>query len=144
MALRPLANEKSMDTDLIDFCIDLPMDEVEKSLSLVNLDIAAAYADLVPDASIRDDIFGLIKDEYARTRALVLEITGSRELCERFPRFRWWLEQKLPTLNLVGHRQVKLVRAFREKKATSEIKTSDLVPLLLSINCVASGLGWTG
>jgi phosphoenolpyruvate carboxylase len=122
----------------------LVMDEVEKSLSLVNLDIATAYADLVEDTAIRDDIFGLIKDEYARTHALVLQITGSNQLCERFPRFRWWLEQKLPTLNLVGHRQVKLVRAFREKKATSEIKTSDLVPLLLSINCVASGLGWTG
>ena len=122
----------------------LVMDEVEKSLSLVDMEIAQAYADLVPDKTIRDDIFGLIKDEYERTRSLVLEVTGSRQLCERFPRFRWWLDRKLPTLNLVGHRQVKLVRTFRQKKETSEIKTSDLVPLLLSINCVASGLGWTG
>jgi hypothetical protein len=45
----------------------------------------------------------------------------------------------------VGREQVKLIAQFRAKAPAGESKfDEDLVPLLLSINCIASGLGWTG
>ncbi|MEE9158648.1 MAG: phosphoenolpyruvate carboxylase, partial [Gammaproteobacteria bacterium] len=118
----------------------LIVDEAEKTLPQVNLAIAREYADLVPDRTVRDEIFSMIEDEYHRTVKMILQITG-QGLCERFPRFRRRLGRRLPTLNQVGYEQVKLIKRFRRAK---KVKQSDLVPLLLSINCVAEGLGWTG
>ena len=45
-------------------------------------------------------------------------------------------------INQVGREQVRLIRRFRE--APAETRQRRLVPLLLSINCLAAGLGWTG
>ena len=118
----------------------LIVDEAEKTLPQVDLAIAREYADLVPDRSVRDEIFSMIEDEYHRTVKMILQITG-QGLCERFPRFRRRLGRRLPTLNQIGYEQVKLIKRFRRAK---KVKQSDLVPLLLSINCVAEGLGWTG
>ncbi|MCI0400124.1 MAG: phosphoenolpyruvate carboxylase [Gammaproteobacteria bacterium] len=119
----------------------LIIDEVEKTLPQVNLAIARDYAELVPERRVRDEIFSMIENEYQRTVQMVLRVIGGRELCERFPRFQRRLGRRLPTLNQVGHEQVKLIKRFRSAK---KVRLSDLVPLLLSINCVAEGLGWTG
>jgi phosphoenolpyruvate carboxylase len=90
---------------------------------------------------VREEVFGLIEAEYRRTLAMVLRVSGSKEMAERFPQFRQRLASRLPIINAVGHTQVKLIRQFR---TAPEPGKKDLVPLLLSINCIASGLGWTG
>ena len=121
--------------------------EVEKNLPQVNLDVAAAYAELVPDAAIRDQIFGLIKDEYRLSTEMLLGITGKKHLCERFPRFTRRLERRLPMVDQAGFEQVRLISELRQMDdgdKEDENYQEKLVALLLSINCVASGLGWTG
>ncbi len=122
----------------------LIVDEVEKTLPQVDLDIAWEYAQLVPDARTRDEIFAMVEDEYHRTVDAVLRVTVSHMLLERFPRFRRRLSRRLPALNRVGLEQVELIRRFRAVKERDEPRDEHLVPLLLSINCVAAGLGWTG
>ncbi len=122
----------------------LIVDEVEKTLPQVDLDVARAYARLVPDAQARDAIFGRVETEYHRTVAGVLRVTGGAMLLERFPRFRRRLSRRLPALGRIGLEQVELVRRFREGNGAGEATDDHLVPLLLSINCVAAGLGWTG
>ena len=122
----------------------LVIDEVEKTLSLVNLDIARRYAALVPDAAAREEIFALVEAEFHRTREQVLRLTGETELAERFPNHRDRMARRLPVLDRVGLQQVKLVESFRGAKKGGRARKDDFVPLLLSINCVASGLGWTG
>ncbi len=122
----------------------LVIDEVEKTLTLVNLDIARAYADLVPDAAVRDEIFALVEAEFDRTRTQVLRLTGETELAGRFPNFRARMARRLPVLDQVGRQQVQLVERFRAARKGGRTRQDDFVPLLLSINCVASGLGWTG
>jgi phosphoenolpyruvate carboxylase len=121
----------------------LIVDEVEKTLSYVDLDLAREYAELVPDARVRDAIFPQIEDEYHRTVDAVLQISGGRELAERFPRFRRKLVRRLPTLNQISRQQIELLRRFRESggdKSQEEL----LSALLLSINCIATGFGATG
>ena len=54
----------------------LIVDEVEKTLSYVDLEIAREYAALVPEARVRDAIFPLIEEEYHRTVEAVLRISG--------------------------------------------------------------------
>ncbi|HSR91049.1 MAG TPA: phosphoenolpyruvate carboxylase [Gemmatimonadales bacterium] len=121
----------------------LVIDEVEKTLAYVDLEIARLYADLVPDRTSRDEIFGLIEAEYRRTVEAVLRVSGGAEPAERFPRFRRRLARRLPTINQVSRQQVDLLRRFRAA-STDQQRQQYLSALLLSINCISSGFGATG
>jgi phosphoenolpyruvate carboxylase len=117
--------------------------EVEKTLCLVDLKIAREYASLVADAAKRDEIFALIEQEFSLTCEMILRISREREIGERFPAYRARLAHRLPTINQVNRDQVELLRRFRAcyTEAAMEAYKSNL---LLSINCIASGLGATG
>jgi phosphoenolpyruvate carboxylase len=121
----------------------LIVDEVEKTLTYVDLDIAREYADLVPDSSVRTSILGMIEEEYQRTVEAVLRISGGKELVERYPRFRRRLARRLPTINQVSRQQIELLRRFRESGG-DKTQEEQLSALLLSINCIAAGFGATG
>ncbi len=117
----------------------LIIDEVEKSLALVDFEVAQAYANLVEDESIRNNIYGLVKEEYELTHKWVLQITGEEKLCVRFRKFSRKLNRRSGALMKAGMEQVELVKNFRASGDEEQ-----LVGLLLSINCVSAGLGWTG
>ncbi len=121
----------------------LVMDEVEKTLAYVDLDLARAYAELVADPWLRQEIFSLVTDEYHRTVAVLRRLTGSTELAERFPQFRQRLAGRLPTLNQVNRQQIELLRRYRAT-AAEKPPEDQLAALLLSINCIAAGFGTTG
>ncbi len=121
----------------------LVVDEAEKTLAVVDLEIARLYAELVPDATLRDEIFELVRDEYVRTCEMVRVVTGESAIADRFPEFRARLAHRLPTVNQVSREQIELLRRFRAAAEGPE-KEAIKAPLLLSINCVASGLGATG
>ncbi len=121
----------------------LVLDEVEKTLSYVDLGIARLYADLVPDAGARQGIFGLVEEEYRRTVEAVLRVTGGKELAERFPRFRRRLVRRLATINQASFQQVELLRRYRAAGSDTE-REQYISALLLSINCISSGFGATG
>jgi phosphoenolpyruvate carboxylase len=121
----------------------LIVDEVEKTLSYVDLGVAREYAELVPDRRVRDEVFGLIEEEYHRTVEAVLRISGDAELAHRFPRFRRKLARRLPMLNQISRQQVELLRRFRESGG-DRTQEEQLSALLLSINCIATGFGATG
>lgn len=122
----------------------LVIDEAEKSLSQVDLLIAKEYSELVTDMEIRRHIFSMIENEYHLTVEEVLQVSNSNLLAERFPRFRRKLTRRLPTINLIGREQVRLIRHFRSLPEDDPTRRKALVPLLMSINCIATGLGWTG
>ena len=116
----------------------LIVDEAEKTLAYVDLDIAREYAALVADDWGRAEIFSLVADEYHRTTDVIRRIVGSGDLAQRFPQFRRRLESRLPRLNQVSRQQVELLRSYRAGQ-------EDARPaLLLSINCIAAGFGTTG
>lgn len=121
----------------------LVMDEVEKTLALVDLSIARQYASLVADEAVREKIFRLIEDECALTRDMVLRVTGDRSFTERFKEYEARLTHRLPVINEVNREQVELLRRFRSAQDEAE-KEDVKVPLLISISCIAAGLGATG
>jgi phosphoenolpyruvate carboxylase len=121
----------------------LIVDEAEKTLAYVDLELAREYASLVPDAAVRDAIFPMIEDEYQRSVEALLRISGGRELAERFPRFRRRLARRLPTVNQVSRQQIELLRRFRESGGDRS-QEEQLSALLLSINTIAAGFGATG
>jgi phosphoenolpyruvate carboxylase len=121
----------------------LIIDEVEKTLAVVDLDIAAEYSSLVTDETVRREVFGLIEREYRLTAAEVLRISGSSHPGARFADFDRRLGDRLPIINRVGREQISLLRAFRsagDEEAREPLRRA----LLLSINCVAAGFGSTG
>lgn len=121
----------------------LIVDEVEKTLAYVDLDIARHYADLVTDPWVRQEIFSLVTDEYHRTADVIRRITGCVEPAGRFPQFRQRLGSRLPTLNQVNRQQIALLQRYRSAPAGKE-RDDQLAALLLSINCIAAGFGTTG
>jgi phosphoenolpyruvate carboxylase len=121
----------------------LIIDEVEKTLAQVDLDMARAFAGLHPDADVRDTIFALVEEEYHRSVATVLRVSEGRELAERFPRFLRKLARRMPTINQAGRLQIELLGRYRSAE-TDEERSETLQQLLLSINCVAAGFGATG
>jgi phosphoenolpyruvate carboxylase len=121
----------------------LIVDEVEKTLSYVDLAMAREYAELVPEERVRAAVFPLIEEEYHRTVEAVLRISGGTGLAERFPRFRRKLARRLPILNQISRQQIELLRRFRES-GSDKSQEELLSALLLSINCIATGFGATG
>ena len=117
----------------------LIIDEVERTLLHVDLDIARGFSALVADSAVAVTVFGDVEREYHLTVAMILEVTQAAELAERFPRFRRRLARRLPAINQVSRGQVELLRALRAG-GDNEARTA----LLLSINCAAAGLGATG
>ncbi|MBI3274861.1 MAG: phosphoenolpyruvate carboxylase, partial [Methylocystis sp.] len=121
----------------------LILDEVEKTLALVDLPIARQYAGLVVDGAVRGKVFSAIEAEYELTRAMVLHVTGGKQIAERFADYHGRLASRLATINEVNREQVELLRRFRtteDEAAREDYKSA----LLLSINCIAAGLGATG
>ncbi len=125
----------------------LILDGAEKTLLLVDLEVAEKYGELVNDTQQREEIFSKIKQEYVITKKMILKITGENQLCDRFPNYRRHFFRRVESLNQVGIEQVELVKKFRsqQQKSLNSKEIQDvLVPLLLSINCVAAGIGSTG
>jgi len=119
-------------------------DNVEKMLFLTDFDVANEYASLVKDQDSCKKIMGLISKERELTEQMILKITQETELCKRFPNFHGTMATRIDGIKQIGLEQVKLVKEFREAGSSEKSQQPNLVPLLLSINCVAAGLGWTG
>ncbi|HWZ57551.1 MAG TPA: phosphoenolpyruvate carboxylase [Gemmatimonadaceae bacterium] len=122
----------------------LILDEAEKTLLQVDLDLARAYAGLVDDVAIRGAVLSLVETELARTTDAILRVTGANTIAERFPQLRRRIEARRPMLDRVGREQIELLHRFRAAANDPEQRNADLSALLLSINCVASGFGTTG
>lgn len=118
----------------------LAVDEVEKSLFLADMDVAERYAALVPSRNDAERLFALIRHEHRRTSKVVLELSGAKVLCERFQGFRRRFERVRPMVDQANHWQVQLLQQTRSEKGKDALN----MPLLMTMNCVAAGLGWTG
>lgn len=122
----------------------LVVDEVEKSLFHADMDIAARYADLVPCQETKTEIFAQVKAEFARTSEQVMGLTGAPVIGERFPALKHRLEAKLPRIRQANLWQVQLLAEHRAGRGEGRALERTLVPLLVSMNCISAGLGWTG
>jgi phosphoenolpyruvate carboxylase len=118
----------------------LAIDEVEKSLYLADMEIAELYCGLVASRPDAERIYGLIRDEHWRTSKLVLRLSGAAHVAERFPGFRRRFDRVRPMIDQANRWQVQYLREARDGHRSEKA----LVPLLMTMNCIAAGLGWTG
>jgi phosphoenolpyruvate carboxylase len=118
----------------------LAVDEVEKSLYLADMSVAEQYAELVTDRTSAERLFALIRHEHQRTARTILELTGEKRLCERFDGLQRRFERVRPMVDQANRWQVQLLKETRKGNGGEKL----MMPLLMTMNCVATGLGWTG
>jgi phosphoenolpyruvate carboxylase len=120
----------------------LVLDEVEKTLVRVDFEIAMEFGALVEDPAARDRIWTTIREEHERTTRMVLRVTGATSVAQRFPRYLRQYRRRQPAIQQASRMQVELLRRYRSASGSS--REDALQGVLLALNCVAAGLGWTG
>jgi phosphoenolpyruvate carboxylase len=117
------------------------IDNMGMVLAKSDIDIARRYAEvLVEDDSMRDDIFGAIADEHARTLVWHHRITGSTSPLADNPLLARSLQNRYPYLDPLHVMQVDLLRRFRDGDTDELVERG----IQLSINAIATGLRNSG
>ncbi|HEY1458519.1 MAG TPA: phosphoenolpyruvate carboxylase [Casimicrobiaceae bacterium] len=109
-------------------------------LAKTDLAVASRYAELVPDAALRDAIFGRLAADHRRTIELVLQITGKDSLLYDNATLARSIRDRFPYLDPLNHLQVELLRRFRSGQTDERTKRA----IHLTINGVAAGLRNSG
>ncbi len=113
--------------------------DVEVVLANADLPIAALYADLAGQQGRR--IFPRIREEFERTRRLVLEIRRSNELLDREPVIKRSIRLRNPYVDPMSFLQVDLLRRWRATgRADAELEQA----IFTTIKGIARGLQNTG
>jgi len=109
-------------------------------LSKSDLAVGSRYAAMVPDAALRERIFGRIADEHARTLAALTEITGHEHPLADNPALARSLRNRVPYLDPLNHLQIELLTRFRAGQTDERTRRA----IHLTINGLAAGLRNSG
>ncbi len=82
-------------------------------LAKTDLDLAARYAELVPDEDLRNRVFDQITAEHERTSRMLLAITGDEHLLADNPSLVRSIRNRFPYLEPLHHLQVEMLRRRR-------------------------------
>jgi phosphoenolpyruvate carboxylase len=109
-------------------------------LAKTDLAIASRYAELVPDASVRDPIFSRIALEHERSLVAYFAVTVRTELLADNPTLARSIRNRFPYLDPLNHVQVELLRRYRAGQTDERTKRA----IHLTINGLAAGLRNSG
>ena len=100
---------------------------------------------LVEDEEIRARLFGIIWEEWTRTRAMLHELRG-QPTGQRRPRMVKTLQLRAEALRLLHLDQIELLKRWRQARREERHEEAEamLPELFLSVNAIASGLRTTG
>jgi phosphoenolpyruvate carboxylase len=113
---------------------------VEMALAKSDISIARLYSELVEDALVRSRMFGMIEEEFQRTSAAVLRITGQKELLETNPVLARSIRLRNPYVDPMSLLQVELLRRKRAGDASPDLNDA----LAATMHGISSGLRNTG
>jgi len=113
---------------------------VELGLAKADASIARLYAGLVSDADLRERVFSMLFEEFERTKAVVLRLTGQTTLLEKNPVLARSIRLRNPYVDPLSLIQVELLRRKRSGEDTDNLNYA----LAATINGIAAGLRNTG
>jgi phosphoenolpyruvate carboxylase len=113
---------------------------VEMGLAKADFNIARLYSMLVEDEEVRGRVFEVLQCEFLRTRKVLLEITGQKELLENNPTLARSIRLRNPYVDPMSIIQAELLRRKRKGESSADL---DYV-LGATINGIAAGLRNTG
>ena len=120
------------------------LDNAETSLLKADMGIAALYAELVPDQALGQSIFNIILEEYERTCAAVLSISGHRNLMESEPVTQNAVRLRNPYVDPLNYIQVEMLRRLRSLGPNHAESEPLREAVIITINGIAAGLKNTG
>lgn len=109
-------------------------------MSKSDLGLAARYADLVPDAELRERVFGMITDEHERTIRMYKAITGNENLFADNSGLERSVHNRFPYLEPLNHLQVELIRRYRSGDESDQVRRG----IQLTMNGLATALRNSG
>jgi phosphoenolpyruvate carboxylase len=109
-------------------------------LAKSDLGLAARYAELVGDESLRRRVFDKIADEHQRTIAMHKLITGQDDLLADNPALARSVFNRFPYLEPLNHLQVELLRRYRSGDNDELVQRG----ILLTMNGLSSALRNSG
>jgi phosphoenolpyruvate carboxylase len=113
---------------------------VELGLAKADVSIARLYAGLVSDADLRERVFSMLFEEFERTKAVVLRLTGQTTLLQKNPVLARSIRLRNPYVDPLSLIQVELLRRKRSGEDTDNLNYA----LAATINGIAAGLRNTG
>jgi len=115
------------------------LDDVEMVLAKCDLDIAEAFSKL--SGPLHEEFFGLVRDEFARTRHWLLRLKGFDTLLQGDPRLDASIRLRNPYVDPMSLLQVDLLQRWRAGERTDDAL---LQALVACVNGVSQGLQNTG
>jgi phosphoenolpyruvate carboxylase len=109
-------------------------------LAKTDLDLAARYAELVPDEELRARVFDQITAEHVRTCRMLRAVTGDDELLADNPSLARSIRNRFPYLEPLHHLQVEMLRRRRAGDDDELTRRN----IQLTINGIATALRNSG
>jgi phosphoenolpyruvate carboxylase len=116
------------------------MRSIEMGMAKADLDIARVYSGLVKNVDLRKRVLDMLKEEFIRTRRMLLRVSGQRELLENNRVLARSIRLRNPYVDPMSLIQVELLR---RKQAGGDDEHLDK-SLGATINGIAAGLHNTG
>jgi phosphoenolpyruvate carboxylase len=116
------------------------LSNMDMVLAKSSIAIASRYADLVPDASLREKIFGRIKGEWHSSIEKLLDIMGQERLLQGNPLLDRSIRNRFPYLDPLNHVQVELLKEHRAQNPDEQV----LRGIQITINGISAGLRNSG
>jgi phosphoenolpyruvate carboxylase len=113
---------------------------VEIGMAKADLMIARRYAALVSDERVRERVFGMIVEEFARTRRMILQLTRQKELLSGNPVLARSIRLRNPYVDPLSLIQFALLRRKQQGEEDEVLNYA----LAATINGIAAGLRNTG
>jgi phosphoenolpyruvate carboxylase len=153
-ALEQLANNSPNGLDLLrqmmrSFPLFIDMiRNVELALAKADFGVARLYSTLVDDEALRDRVYTLLEEEFARTRRMVLAVTQQQTLLERNPVLANSIRLRNPYVDPMSLLQLELLTRKRTGDSSDPEVQKDAVELdraiTATINGISAGLRNTG
>jgi phosphoenolpyruvate carboxylase len=115
---------------------------IESALAKSDFGIAQMYASLVKDEALRNRVYPMLKDEFERTRSMLLLITQQADLLEQNAVLAQSIRLRNPYVDPMSWIQVDLLRRKREAGETDEAAINRAITG--TINGISAGLRNTG
>ncbi len=116
------------------------LSNIDMVLAKSDMSLGRRYADLVPDAALRQRVFAAIEAEWHRTKALLGRITGATEPLAGNLALARSISHRFPYIDPLHHLQVELISRYRAGSQAEKVKRG----IHISINGIAAGLRNTG
>jgi phosphoenolpyruvate carboxylase len=113
---------------------------VEIGMAKADLTIAHRYAALVTDEGLRERVFGMIVEEFERTRRMILRVTGQKELLSGNPVLARSIRLRNPYVDPLSLIQCALLQRKQAGEESEDLNYA----LAATINGIAAGLRNTG